>query len=67
MSLAAAVSGADGLLLEVHPEPDRALCDGSQALSPPMFQDLMRRLPAALAVVGRRLDQSSPAGMLAVR
>lgn len=68
MSLAAAVSGADGLLVEVHPAPDQALCDGSQALTPRMFQDLMERLPVALAAVGRGLEQSSPAAcVLGVR
>ena len=65
MSLAAAVSGADGLLLEVHPAPDQALCDGAQALTPVMFQELMRRLPSALAVVDRQLWQPGPASLAA--
>ncbi len=64
MSLAAAACGADGLLVEVHPAPQQALCDGSQALTPRMFQDLMRRLPAVLASVGRGLGQASPAATL---
>jgi 3-deoxy-7-phosphoheptulonate synthase len=55
MSLAAAAAGADGLLIEVHPWPERALCDGAQALTPERFQDLMRRLPAVLAAVDRHL------------
>jgi len=63
MSLAAAVSGADGLLLEVHPAPHQALCDGAQSLTPAMFQELMRRLPSALAVVDRQLWQSNPTAM----
>jgi 3-deoxy-7-phosphoheptulonate synthase len=53
MARAAAVCGADGLLLEVHPEPDRALSDGPQAILP---QDLIRLsldLAALLPVVGR--------------
>ncbi|MEN9796568.1 MAG: hypothetical protein RL653_264, partial [Pseudomonadota bacterium] len=45
MSLAAAAAGADGLLVEVHPTPEKALCDGAQALTPERFADLMARLP----------------------
>jgi 3-deoxy-7-phosphoheptulonate synthase len=57
MSLAAAAAGADGLLVEVHPEPEQALCDGAQALTPEMFQTLMDKLPAVLGAVGRQLWQ----------
>jgi 3-deoxy-7-phosphoheptulonate synthase len=55
MSLAAAAAGADGLLVEVHPWPERALCDGQQALTPERFQNLMRRLPAVLQAMDRQL------------
>jgi len=55
MALAAAACGADGLLLEVHPKPDQALCDGAQALTPARFQELMDRLAPVLAAVGRSL------------
>jgi len=55
MALAAAASGADGLLVEVHTSPDQALCDGRQALTPELFVDLMQRLPAVLQAVGRHL------------
>lgn len=55
MALAAAACGADGLLLEVHPKPDQALCDGAQALTPQRFQELMDRLAPLLAAVGRSL------------
>lgn len=41
---AAIAAGADGLLLEVHPEPDKALCDGQQALNLKQFDDLIRSL-----------------------
>jgi 3-deoxy-7-phosphoheptulonate synthase len=44
MSLAAVAAGADGLLIEVHPNPAEALCDADQALTPPMFAALMQRL-----------------------
>ncbi len=57
MSLAAAAAGADGLLVEVHPRPAQALCDGAQALTPELFKTLMERLPAVLGAVGRHLWQ----------
>jgi 3-deoxy-7-phosphoheptulonate synthase len=55
MSLAAAAAGADGLLVEVHPRPEQALCDGAQALTPDMFRSLMAALPGVLRAVGRSL------------
>ena len=59
MSLAAAACGADGLLLEVHPDPDQALCDGPQALTPHEFQTLMEKLSKVLESVGRFLGAPS--------
>jgi 3-deoxy-7-phosphoheptulonate synthase len=55
MSLAAAAAGADGLLVEVHPEPEAALCDGAQALTPALFATLMQALAPVLSAVGRSL------------
>ncbi len=55
MALAAAAAGADGLLVEVHPEPAQALCDGAQALTPAIFGDLMGALQKVLGAVGRSL------------
>jgi 3-deoxy-7-phosphoheptulonate synthase len=55
MSLAAIAAGADGLLVEVHPSPEHALCDGPQALLPDMFQTLMAQVGAVAASVGRAL------------
>jgi 3-deoxy-7-phosphoheptulonate synthase len=55
MALAAAAAGADGLMVEVHPTPDNALCDGPQALPPEMFAQLMKTLPALLQATGRSL------------
>jgi 3-deoxy-7-phosphoheptulonate synthase len=55
MALAAAAAGADGLLVEVHPRPEEALCDGAQALTPELFEELMRRLAPVLMAVGRTL------------
>jgi 3-deoxy-7-phosphoheptulonate synthase len=44
MSLASVASGADGLLIEVHHDPSTALCDADQALTPDLFETLMRQL-----------------------
>ncbi len=55
LSLAAAAAGADGLLVEMHPRPAQALSDGAQSLLPGDLDDLMARLPAVLAAVGREL------------
>jgi 3-deoxy-D-arabino-heptulosonate 7-phosphate (DAHP) synthase len=38
--------GADGLIVEVHPRPEEAVCDGEQALLPEGFAELMRRVAA---------------------
>ena len=42
MALAAAAAGADGLMIEVHNNPAKALCDGAQSLTPTQFEDVMR-------------------------
>lgn len=55
MALAAAAAGADGLMVEVHPTPETALCDGPQALTPAMFGQLMKTLPGLLLATGREL------------
>jgi 3-deoxy-7-phosphoheptulonate synthase len=47
MSRAALAAGADGLMIEIHPRPERALCDGSQALDLEEFSSLMRSLAAS--------------------
>ena len=60
MSLAAAAAGADGLLIEVHPNPEAAMCDGPQALTPEMFGQLMATLPGVLHATGRKLAHLEP-------
>jgi 3-deoxy-7-phosphoheptulonate synthase len=45
--------GADGLMVEVHHDPDRALSDGYQSLFPEQFEDLMREITAIAGVLGR--------------
>ena len=44
MAAAAAASGADGIMVEVHNNPACALCDGAQSLTPEQFADLNRRV-----------------------
>jgi 3-deoxy-7-phosphoheptulonate synthase len=55
MSLAAVAAGADGLLIEVHPHPEKALSDGAQSLRPDRFGELMVRLRSVAQAVGREL------------
>ena len=50
---AAIAAGADGLLIEMHPEPARALSDGAQALVPGAFMDLAREVSALAGALGR--------------
>ena len=54
-ALAAAAVGADGIIVEVHPDPDHAMSDGPQALTPANFADLMECLEPIVNAVGRRL------------
>jgi 3-deoxy-7-phosphoheptulonate synthase len=55
LSRAAAAVGADGLIIEVHHDPNRALSDGPQSITPDMFEALMRDLSQIAPVLGRRL------------
>ena len=53
LSLAAAAAGADGLIVEVHPAPEQAVCDGPQQLIAAEFAGYMERVMAVAALVGR--------------
>ncbi|MBL7064132.1 MAG: 3-deoxy-7-phosphoheptulonate synthase [Anaerolineae bacterium] len=55
MSRAAVAAGADGLIIEVHPYPEKALSDGAQSLKPARFAALMRGLRPVAEAVGRTL------------
>jgi 3-deoxy-7-phosphoheptulonate synthase len=59
MAMASIAAGADGLLLEVHPNPDHALSDGAQSLTFQNFRQLMERAAAVGEAVGRPLAESS--------
>ncbi|MFI5310204.1 MAG: 3-deoxy-7-phosphoheptulonate synthase, partial [Gemmatimonadales bacterium] len=56
MSRAAIAAGADGLIIEVHPQPDKALSDGAQSLNPEQFADLMQSLRRVAEAVDRQLS-----------
>jgi 3-deoxy-7-phosphoheptulonate synthase len=53
LSCAAVAAGADGLLIEIHPNPWEALCDADQALTPAEFATLMEKLGAIARAIGR--------------
>ncbi len=53
MALAAIAAGADGVMVEVHPDPDSALCDGSQALTLSQFGEMMGKIRSIAHIVGR--------------
>jgi 3-deoxy-7-phosphoheptulonate synthase len=55
MARAAVAAGADGLLVEVHHDPDHALSDGAQSLFPGQFAELMNQLRIIAPAVGRSL------------
>jgi 3-deoxy-7-phosphoheptulonate synthase len=56
MARAAIAAGADGLLIEVHPDPERALSDGAQSLYPDQFAQLMGEVAVIAQAVGRRVE-----------
>ena len=55
MARAAVAAGADGLIIEVHPDPERALSDGAQSLYPEQFAQLMEEIRIIAPAVGRRV------------
>ncbi len=58
LARAAVAVGADGLIVEVHPEPDRALSDGYQSLFPEQFEELMQQVTAIASVLGRTTSRT---------
>ena len=53
LARAAVAVGADGLIVEVHPDPDHAVSDGYQSLFPDQFETLMEQVTAIAGVLGR--------------
>ena len=58
MARAAVAAGADGVLVEMHPQPDNALSDGAQSLYPDQLTALIVELRAVAAAIGRRVPAS---------
>jgi 3-deoxy-7-phosphoheptulonate synthase len=56
MSLAAAAAGADGIIVEVHNEPEEAICDGPQAIPTERFAEYAEQLRRAAEVAGKELS-----------
>jgi 3-deoxy-7-phosphoheptulonate synthase len=56
MARAAVAAGADGLIIEVHNDPDHALSDGAQSLDPPQFEQLMKELRMIAPAIGRKIS-----------
>jgi 3-deoxy-7-phosphoheptulonate synthase len=62
MARAAIAAGADGILVEMHPDPERALSDGAQSLYPDQFAQLMREVRVIADVIGRRMAEPVAVG-----
>jgi len=58
MARAAIAAGADGLMVEVHPDPERAMSDGAQSLFPDQFEELMEQIVVIAEAIGRELVPS---------
>jgi len=57
MSLAAVGAGSDGLIIEVHNDPEHALCDGAQSLRPEQFDETVRAIDLMLPIVSKERDK----------
>ncbi|HAJ94655.1 MAG TPA: 3-deoxy-7-phosphoheptulonate synthase, partial [Actinobacteria bacterium] len=55
MSRAAIAVGADGLIVETHNEPEKALCDGQQSLNPREMTELLKQVKAIASVIGKEV------------
>jgi 3-deoxy-7-phosphoheptulonate synthase len=55
LALASIAAGADGIMVEVHPDPETALSDGDQSLTMEMFSELMRAIGPVASAVGRTM------------
>src|SRR5450432_3679091 len=64
MARAAVAAGADGLIIEVHPDPERALSDGVQSLYPDQFAQMMDQVRAIAPAVGRTIAKGEVAAVV---
>jgi 3-deoxy-7-phosphoheptulonate synthase len=60
MARAAVAAGADGIIVEVHPQPDRALSDGAQSLYPDQFAEMMRQIRVIAEAIRRGVAEPLP-------
>ncbi len=60
MARAAVAACADGIIIEVHPHPDRALSDGDQSLYPEQFAELMGQIRSIAKAIGREVAEPLP-------
>ncbi len=58
MGRAAVAAGADGIMVEVHPDPPHAMSDGAQSLYPEQFQEMMEQIRVIARAIGR--DVAAP-------
>lgn len=56
LTLAAIAAGADGVMIEVHNNPEKALCDGKQSLTPGAFSDIMKKVEKTTAFFGKKME-----------
>ncbi len=56
LAMAAIAAGADGLMVEVHNNPEKALCDGPQSLTPQMFDEFMKKVSKTAEFFGKKID-----------
>ncbi|HVB58624.1 MAG TPA: 3-deoxy-7-phosphoheptulonate synthase [Candidatus Acidoferrales bacterium] len=64
MARAAVAAGVDGLIIEVHSDPERALSDGAQSLYPEQFTQLMNEIRTIAPAVGRQVARGEVAGVM---
>ncbi|MEG2812867.1 MAG: 3-deoxy-7-phosphoheptulonate synthase, partial [Clostridium sp.] len=55
LAKSAVIAGADGLMIEVHNNPAKALCDGAQSIKPDKFKDIMNKLRVLAEIEGREI------------
>ena len=60
LTMAAIAAGADGVMIEVHNNPEKALCDGKQSLTPKSFADLMEKVKKTTAFFGKTMETETP-------
>ncbi len=54
MSMAATAAGADGLIIEVHNDPEHALCDGAQSITPAQFDTVYGKVRSIREIIGKQ-------------